>query len=57
MSRVHEAFRGNLTQDEIDYLEYLLEDDKRQSIALQNWSRVDSIQKTIDKLNQVKWML
>ena len=57
MSRVHEAFRGNLTQDEIDYLEHLLEDDKRQSIALQNWSRVDSIQKTIDKLNQVKWML
>ncbi len=57
MSRVHEAFRGDLTQDEIEYLEYLLEDDKRRCIALQNWSRVDSIQLTIDKLNEVKWML
>ena len=57
MSRVHEAFRGDLTQDEIEYLEYLLEDDKRRCIALQNWSRVDSIQLTIDKLNEVKWTL
>ena len=57
MSRVHEAFRSDITQDEIEYLEYLLEDDKRQCIALQNWSRVDSIQSTIDKLNEVKWTL
>lgn len=57
MSRVYEAFRSNITQDEIEYLEYLLEDDKRQCIALQNWSRVDSIQSTIDKLNEVKWKL
>jgi 3-phosphoglycerate kinase len=57
MSRVHEAFRGDLTQDEIEYLEYLLEDDKRQCIALHNWARVDSIQSTINKLNEVKWML
>lgn len=57
MSRVYEAFRSNITQDEIEYLEYLLEDDKRRCIALQNWSRVDSIQSTIDKLNEVKWTL
>ena len=57
MSRVYEAFRGNITQDEIEYLEYLLEDDKRKCIAIQNWSRVDSIQSTIDKLNEVKWTL
>lgn len=54
MSRVHEAFRSDLTQDEIDYIEYLLEEEKQQSIGLQNWSRVDSIQKTINKLNQTK---
>lgn len=57
MSRVYEAFRSNITQDEIEYLEHLLEDDKRQCIAIQNWSRVDSIQLTIDKLNEVKWTL
>jgi len=46
-----------LTKDEIEYLERLLEDNKRTHIACQNWSQVDSIDNTIKNLNEVRWSL
>jgi hypothetical protein len=47
----------SLSKDEIEYLERLLEDNKRTHIACQNWSQVDSIDNTIKKLNEVRWSL
>lgn len=40
-----------LTEDERKTIEYLLEDTKRGAISNHNWSRVDRLQKTIDKIN------
>lgn len=50
MGRVYESYRYSFTKDELDHIEYLLEEEKRQFIASQNWGRVDSTQATIDKL-------
>ena len=47
MGRVYESYKNGLTKDELDHIEYLLEEEKRQFIASQNWGRVDSIQATI----------
>ncbi len=41
-----------LTEDEKQTIEYLLEDTKRGAISNQNWSRVDRLQRTIDKINR-----
>lgn len=43
----------NLTEDEKQTIEYLLEDAKREAISNDNWSRVDRLQKTIDKVNGI----
>lgn len=40
----------NLTEDEKQTIDYLLEDAKREAISNDNWSRVDRLQKTIDKI-------
>lgn len=43
----------NLTEDEKQTIEYLLEDAKREAISNDNWARVDRLQKTIDKVNGI----
>jgi len=43
----------NLTEDEKQTIDYLLEDAKREAISNDNWSRVDRLQKTIDKIGKI----
>jgi hypothetical protein len=43
----------NLTEDEKQTIEHLLEDAKREAISNDNWSRVDRLQKTIDKIDRI----
>lgn len=49
--------KSKLSKDELELIERLLEDTKRHHIACQNWSQVDSVDATINKLNEVRWSL